>query len=591
MKKEQEGFYKSTIEEHSKSLKELKKKLLFSSVLRLLIFLLICGGIYFFFGNTKLVLATIGIGIVLFLFLVSRHSNLQYSASLLRQLIAQNEIELEVLNFNFHQLPDGAKYRNPTHFYSEDIDLFGVGSFYQYSNRTALESGSDALAKMLLSNDIEGIEKKQRAVKELSAIPKWRQQFSAIASLVTIETSAATVHQWITNYKAFIPSWVPIVTTVFSVISGVLLGLYYFEFIPGLVPFFWFLLGLGISGIYVKKVNQLSAETSKVQSTFEQFNKLLLEIENVQFTSPLLVEKQLLVKEEQQKASALLKQFSKHLNALDQRSNMLIGVLLNGFMLRDLKQCYNIEKWIQNHSKNVVTWFEVISFFDAYNSLANYHFNHPQHTFPKLLKEGIVLESKASNHPLLNPEKAVSNNFSIKQDEFFIITGANMAGKSTFLRNVGLQIVMANVGLPICANEAKYTPIKLITSMRTTDNLTEDTSYFFGELKRLKLIVEAIKTERYFIILDEILKGTNSTDKAIGSRKFVEKLVRSNATGIIATHDLSLCEAANDFNEIENYYFDALIENDELHFDYTLKKGICQNMNASFLLKKMNIVD
>ena len=166
-----------------------------------------------------------------------------------------------------------------------------------------------------------------------------------------------------------------------------------------------------------------------------------------------------------------------------------------------------------------------------------------------------------------------------------------MAGKSTFLRTVSLQILMAELGLPVCAETCEYSPIKLITSMRTTDSLSDDESYFFSELKRLKYIVDEIKTEKYFIILDEILKGTNSTDKAIGSKKFIEKLVNSNSTGIIATHDLSLCEVTEEHQEVKNYYFDAEIINDELNFDYRFKKGICRNMNASFLLKKMQIVD
>lgn len=165
-----------------------------------------------------------------------------------------------------------------------------------------------------------------------------------------------------------------------------------------------------------------------------------------------------------------------------------------------------------------------------------------------------------------------------------------MAGKSTFLRTISLHIVMANAGLPVCAKTSEYNPVKLVTSMRTSDSLTDDSSYFFSELTRLKFIVDAIKKEPYFIILDEILKGTNSTDKAIGSRKFVEKLVDGNATGIIATHDLSLCEIEKELSDVQNYYFDAQIVNDELFFDYKLKQGVCQNMNASFLLKKMEIV-
>jgi len=165
-----------------------------------------------------------------------------------------------------------------------------------------------------------------------------------------------------------------------------------------------------------------------------------------------------------------------------------------------------------------------------------------------------------------------------------------MAGKSTFLRTVSLSIVMANCGLPVCATEFNYAPTKLITSMRTSDSLSEDESYFYSELKRLKFIVDEIKNENYFIILDEILKGTNSTDKAEGSKKFVEKLTNSKSTGIIATHDVSLCELANDYNEVKNYFFDAYISNNELTFDYLLKQGVCKNRNASFLLQKMEIV-
>jgi DNA mismatch repair ATPase MutS len=153
------------------------------------------------------------------------------------------------------------------------------------------------------------------------------------------------------------------------------------------------------------------------------------------------------------------------------------------------------------------------------------------------------------------------------------------------------MMVMANTGLPICASRATYHPMKLISSMRTTDSLADEASYFFSELQRLKFVIEAVSQEPHCIILDEILKGTNSTDKAIGSQKFLEKLVAGNATGIIATHDLSLCEVANRLPSVKNYYFDAQIKEDELYFDYTLKKGVCQNMNASFLLKKMNIVD
>ncbi len=584
-------FYKLQIEIHSEELQKIKGKLVVSSSLRLAVFLLACLGIYFFFGNAKLIIATIVVAIAVFVYLVSKHSGLQYERDLKTALIAQNETELAVLGRVFNHLPDGEKYKDPLHFYSQDIDLFGRGSFFQYLNRTALESGADFLAAVFTENSIDFIPKKQQAINELSQMPNWRQRFSAIASLVKTEVSVAEVTQWLKNYKIFVPSWIKPVSLVFSGVSLVLLVTNYLDLVSGYAVAGWFFLGLSITGRYLKKINDLSSHTSKIQSTFEQFHKLILEIESENFSSELLSKKRDLIVGEEVKASSVLRKFAKHLDALDQRSNMLIGVIANGFMLRDLRQSYNIEKWIEAHKESVAVWFDVITFYDAYNSLGNFAFNHPNYVYPKISDDIPVLKVKGAGHPLLKENTMVRNDFQINSEEFFIITGANMAGKSTFLRTVSLQIVMGNIGLPVCAEKAEYNPIKLITSMRTTDSLTDDESYFFSELKRLKFIVEEIKTDRYFIILDEILKGTNSTDKAIGSRKFVEKLVASNSTGIIATHDLSLCVAAEELPKVKNYFFDARIENDELYFDYTFKPGICQNMNASFLLKKMQIVD
>jgi len=584
-------FYKSNIETHSETLQSIKGKLALSSTIRLVVFVAACVAIYFTFSNTKLVIAVVVATILAFVFLVTKHSRLKYQRDLTKALIDQNEVELGVLNRDFHHLPAGDKYKDPLHYFGQDIDLFGRGSFYQYLNRTSLESGSDFLAEILTENSIDDIPRKQAAIQELAKIPEWRQHFSGIASLVKTEVPSEEVADFLKNYQKFVPKWIKPVALIFSIISLGLVMANYLDLISGYFLAGWFFIGVTISGRYFKKVNALSTETSKIQSTFEQFHKLILEIENREFTSQLLKEKRGLVINSSKKASTVLKKFAKHLDALDQRSNMIVGFVLNGFMLRDLRQSYNIEQWIENHNTEVAVWFESITFFDAYNSLGNFGFNHPQYVYPSLHDGISVLNVKGAGHPLLKQKTMVRNDIRIDSEEFFIVTGANMAGKSTFLRTVSLQIVMGNVGLPVCAERAEYNPIKLITSMRTTDSLTDDESYFFSELKRLKFIVDEIKTDRYFIILDEILKGTNSTDKAIGSRKFVEKLVASNSTGIIATHDLSLCVAADEMEEVKNYYFDAQIEDGELYFDYTFKPGICQNMNASFLLKKMEIVD
>ena len=584
-------FYNQQIDKYQRDLEAASKKLGLSSLLRLVIFLALVYATYYFWGNLSVLLPVLLLGVAIFLYLVSRHSDLKYERDKFRELININKTELKVLNRHFHQLPSGKEFEDPLHPFSQDVDLFGKGSFFQYLNRTSLAEGTRKLAALLLANNIEQIAEKQEAIKELSEKADWRQNFSALAVLVKTKTSSRVILEWFGSYTIFVPKIMKLLPWLFSIVSTALITGFFFDIITGIQLGIWFFIGLAITGIYLKKINQLSTHVSEVQETFHQYYQLLGLIEDTGFQAGILREKRNNIHLNDQKASGILKKFSKAIDALDQRNNMIFGILGNGFLLWDLRQSYKLEQWISSYRNQVGKWFEVIEFLDAYNSLGNFSFNHPAYVFPTLNSDSHISEATALAHPLLDPEKRIANDFSIEKEEFFIITGANMAGKSTFLRTVSLQIIMANLGLPICASSCNYTPIKLITSMRTTDSLTDDESYFFSELKRLKFIVDEIKTDQYFIILDEILKGTNSTDKAIGSKKFIEKLVGSRSTGIIATHDLSLCEVADVLPQVENYYFDAEIINEELNFDYKFKKGICQNMNASFLLKKMEIVD
>ena len=583
-------FYKSEKEFIEKELSLVKRKLTTVSTVRLLVFLATSFGIYFFFGNTQLTILFAFVGIITFLYLVSKYTDLQDKKDLCKKLIEINKTEIKVLNDDYLALDEGKEFIDPNHFYSYDIDLFGRGSLFQYSNRTVTNEGKSELANILTNNDISNIERKQEGIKELAKISKWRQQFSAIGSLVKLQYSAKEIVSWIHNYKSVFPQFLSFLPTVFSIISLLLIALVSLQVVNSQLLIIWFFIGLGISGLYLKKVNTLYQDASKAKGTFRQYHKLLNEIETRNFTSNILVEKKEAIQTQSKKASIIFAKFSKTLDALDQRNNMLMAVLGNAFFLWDLRQANKIESWIKDYADKVETWFEVIAFFDAQNSLATFTYNNPNYVFPKLSKNKQIVLAKNLGHPLLNSSQRVNNDYSIDNQQFFIITGANMAGKSTFLRTVSLAIVMANIGLPVCAESFLYSPVKLITSMRTSDSLADDESYFFSELKRLKFIVDEIKNENYFIVLDEILKGTNSTDKAIGSKKFVQKLVASNSTGVIATHDLSLCEIENELSEINNYYFDAEIINDELYFDYKLKKGVCKNMNASFLLKKMDIV-
>ncbi|GGW58161.1 MutS-like protein [Winogradskyella epiphytica] len=584
-------FYKEQIDLNQIESKRIFKHLSLLSILRLSVFVLTVFGIYSMLPNWQIVVGITVVGIVAFLLLLSRYTDLKAKRDLYKRLININEDELKIANGDFYDRPDGAEFQNPKHFFSLDIDLFGKGSFFQFINRTAINEGTLKLTENLLSNDITNILERQEAIKELASLPEWRQNYTAVAQGVEIEHSANSIINWLKHYKSFLGKFQYGLTMGFSIASLVVISLGVAEIIPMSIMGYWLLVGLGITGVYFKKIGNLAQHTGRAKDTFRQYALLLQAIENAEFDSELLKSKQELIQSENVKASEIFSKFSKALDALDNRNNLISLVLFNGFFLVDIRNTYKVEQWVCKYSHKVEDWFEVVTFFDAFNSFGNYAFNHQSFTYPKLTEEPITISAKGLGHPLLNPEKRIDSDLDLKEEQFFIVTGANMAGKSTFLRTVALHIVMANVGLPICANQSKYKPIKLITSMRTTDSLTDDSSYFFSELTRLKFVVDTIENDKnYFVILDEILKGTNSTDKAIGSRKFVEKLVKQNATGIIATHDLSLTEIETELEAVKNYYFDAEIINDELFFDYKLKQGVCQNMNASFLLKKMEII-
>lgn len=583
-------FYKEEINSLNTVLTGLKKRLLTTRLLRLFAFLTISLSAYIAFTKNNLYFIISVISLIAFVYLVTKHLRLKQTKSIIEAKLTINKTEIAVLNGTFSDLESGKEFINPEHYFSNDIDLFGIGSFFQYINRTATNEGKKLLATVLTSNDINSIEEKQKVTQELALKVKWRQHFTAVASLINTKTAIPVIVKWVYSYEQKLPTLLTLFSYIFSAISIVLIGLLSFDVITFSVLLIWFIIGLITTAFFFKNIQELATETTKAKETFNQYHQLLAQIENEEFTNSTLKNKQAKIQQKNKKASTIFKEFSKRLDAFDQRNNIIIAIIGNGLFLWDIRNTIKIENWITTYKSTVEEWFNVVSFFDAQNSLANFVFNKPEYVFPIINNEKSVLNAVNLGHPLLNATKRIDNDFVIDNEEFFIVTGANMAGKSTFLRAVSLAIVMSNNGLPICAEKVKYNPVKLITSMRTSDSLSDDESYFYAELKRLKFIVNKIKTENYFIILDEILKGTNSKDKAIGSKKFVEKLNNSKSTGIIATHDVSLCELSTEYQTIENYYFDAEIIDNELNFDYKMKNGVCKNMNASFLLKKMEII-
>jgi hypothetical protein len=584
-------FYTENIKTFETQISALKKRIFAFSMFRLFVFLAMAAAVYFFSGNSQLILIALSVGFILFLLLVNRYSNLKNKLKYLNKIRQLNQLEIKVSNGDLSELENGNQYIFEGHHFNQDIDLFGEGSLFQIINRTATKNGQKQLAAWLNSNNIDQIKEKQKATQEIAEKANWRQNYTTIAALIESDVESDHILQWVRSYKTFTPrifKWMPVLFSILSVI-GILC--YWLGFINGYILLTWFLFGLGITGRYLKKTTDLYNITSKINDFFAQYAQLLLSIEKEEFECELLQNWGNSIKTSGINASERLNELAKEIDLLSNRNNMIFAPLANGFLLWDLRYTYRIEKWIKKFDNAMIDWFSIVEMFDAMNSFGNFGFNQKNYVYPTVQSDHkIQLEAKDIGHPLLDATKMVKNSIKVHNDDFFIVTGANMAGKSTFLRTIAINLVLANCGLPVCAESFAYRPIKLISSMRTSDSLLNDESYFFSELKRLKFIIEAIKKESYFIILDEILKGTNSKDKAEGSQKFIEKLVNSSATGLLATHDLSICAMEKKLPQIRNYYFEASIIKNELRFDYKIKKGVCQNMNASFLLHKMKII-
>ena len=585
-----QSYYQKNVQKYQVQLQQLKQKSLWISISRFVVFIVAVLVLYFNF-NVQTLLGVAIIFIPFFLILLSKSTDVKNAIATTQAFLKLNQDELKILSGDFSMNDNGKAFANPEHFYAYDIDLFGDYSFFQNINRSTKISSKIALAGLLLANDNQNIPLKQEAVKELASKPDWRQKLLVVSNRDQSKIAPSKIIAWFQSYQPKSAKWMLYVPILFGIISIILSVAFYLGQIDAKIFGAWFVLGLGIIRKNQKNIYKLYTDLDAIMPSLISLKNTMLLVENEKFKSSLL---QGLVPAEvsaeksiSHKLDALIKIYKRK----ELTNSIIIKLLADAYFLFDILSFYQFENWIERHKNEIKEWYNSVDTMEAYSQFGNYAFNHPDFVYPEIVQDHRMMLATQFGHPLIDKSKRVNNDFSIHSDEFFIITGANMAGKSTFLRTVSLGIVMANVGLPVCAEKFVYQPVKLITSMRTNDSLSKEESYFFSELKRLRFIIDQISTDTYFIALDEILKGTNSKDKAEGSKKFVEKLMHTGTTGIIATHDLSLCTLEDTYDSIHNYFFDAEIINDELYFDYKLKTGICQNMNASFLLKKMQIID
>ncbi len=588
------NYYGKQLHKHQESLQYIQKQINRIVWFRFLSFLIGLVISYFLINKFGWSLIWVSLPfIALFLLLVKKHEELKWLKSYYANRVVICEMEFKSLEGDQSLFDDGNAFIDPAHPYSSDMDLFGPNSIYQYLNRSISSGGKIKLANALSTvGNKEIIEKKQHAIKELSERPEWRHDFRANGMMMgDDEADKDELVKWLKGsdlfYKKNFFELAAIILPILVLLSLILS----FWIIPVRIPILFILLQLGIVGIFLRKINQQHVNISRKHDLIRQFGKLLSKIEYLQARSDLLIEwRSKLVKEDFSSEKEINK-LSNLLRLFDNRLNMIAGFVLNGLFMWDIQCLIRMEKWKNRNKGNFITWLHVLEEYDALSSLANYAFNNPEFIYPDLAQEKHQYVFEGIAHPLIPPAERIANDFSINgEGQMTIVTGSNMAGKSTFLRSLGVNLILAMAGAPVCAKKFVFYPVQLFSNMRVGDDLSNRESTFYAELKRLKQIIEKTKSTELFILLDEILKGTNSNDKLTGSIALIRQLVLTDSVGVIATHDLALGKLEEELaDKVRNFNFEVEIKNEEFHFDYKLKEGICKVLNATELMRKMGL--
>ncbi|MGM0478467.1 MAG: MutS-related protein [Bacteroidota bacterium] len=531
--------------------------------------------------------------LLIFLWFVRKSAENKERLQFTKHLIAINENECEALGNNFSAFDSGERWINQQHPFTYDMDVFGKDGFFQILNRTVTGRGEKTLAQRL-SNGIDGHEESLEAVQELSENPNWYQAYLAHGMQQKEGVEDLSIARWSKQHIQQ-KGWMSVLSFVLPVIAVGLTVLYLLDLIHGLYFSIGAILVLLPIRQVLKQTNQLHQSLSELGGGIKAMQHQLDHLKKIKFQSKQLTTYQKELFNNEKNAYRSVEQLSKLVQQVEYRNNILVALLLNFYLAWDFRVTKRASRWIEENREHIAHWEQLIFEFEALISGANYRRIYADETTaPELLnadENGVVLSELG--HPIISGDKRVTNDFTLADDQrFAIITGPNMAGKSTFLRSVGVNIMMAQAGFHVMAKKFVFPNRRLYSSMRTADDLSEETSYFHAELLRLRFIMDAIERgEKVFIILDEILKGTNSKDKEEGSRKFLTKLEEKGACGLIATHDLSLTTLAEEHQSLVNKYFDTNIQGDEISFDYKMREGVAQNMNASFLLRKMKLTD
>lgn len=590
------SIYKNRSEQFNEIYLEIKKKYRALGILRVLVFLGMLYSFYLFMRqeNYSILLLTVGL-LVFFVVLLRLHASMRWKLEYQKGLRDLNHAEHDFLENDNRVFGMGKEFEIPNHPYSFDLDLFGERSLFQYLNRTESYNGGARLANFLNEQPKPSqIMENQEAIKELSEKLSWRHELLVYSRMSRIDRTAFDyLKNWsgaerqsfskFSLYAAYVIPSLLFLSIVLCFVNS--------HSVWGYLVSMFFSLNLVLSISKMKQIQQELSGADKIHETIESYAFMFKKIEEEPFQSKKMLGIVEVLRSSDFKAAEEFKILSRHFERLNTIANIFVNVVFNGLWQFHVHALKELLTWKNKNANYIMQAVDVVSEIEALNSIANFAYNNKAYSFPRSCDAG-EMYFKDLGHPLISSIKRVCNDIDFRDQRFIILTGSNMSGKSTFLRTLGINLVLANIGAPVCASEAVFRPLPLFASMRLTDSLEDSESYFYAEVKRLKEIVEQVAIQPCFVLLDEILRGTNSDDKQSGTIGVIHKLIQKETYGLIATHDLEVCEVAREHSSIVvNKCFEVAFVGDELVFDYKIQDGICKNKNATFIMKKMQIID
>ncbi|PWJ56991.1 MutS-like protein [Dyadobacter jejuensis] len=586
------AFFEKTVSEAQQAEKVAQKRINLLAILRLGSFIGLVLGAWLWYRTGQVAYG--GLSLVLaaaFLLLMRRQQVAKRKRSYQQNLQLINTDEINRLKFQFTRSDNGLEHKITDHPYAADLDIFGDYSLFRLLNRTRTKTGSKRLAEWLRQPaPLEEILMRQEAITEFAKKPEWRQHWEATALLYPqagqhIGALRTWVQQTMEPDLAGSLRW-----RFFPVLTFLVGG----AFLAGWIPVWPLLLAIGWQMVILKRYQALLKvlvnQTTELGKTLIAYSELLEQAENSSFSSRWWQQRRAELKQ----ASQSLNQVGQIFDRLDFRNNPYFSIFIGIPTMWDLHCLAGLEDWKRKYRTPLGQWLNVLADTEAINSLAGFCYANPGYVFPQV-SWGTELEINAQQlgHPLIARESIVCNDFRMSgRGNTILITGSNMSGKSTFLRTLGINLVLAQTGSVVCAHALACSPVRVFSSMRTQDSLEESTSSFYAELKRLRQLLEyadAPDPIPVFYLLDEILKGTNSADRHKGAEALIKQLHHKNALGLVSTHDLELGEWGSQRDFVENFHFRSDVAEGKLDFDYKLHPGICRSFNASELMRMMGI--